>query len=559
MEYRGRFERELQNLVIKRIVALIIFSSLIFIIVFYTTTFYKYNQTSNENINYIKDVFSNVYNTNKSYLLDADTQSLASNVINRDLRQEFDNHFYRFNRSNPIRSKYLITDIDGVIVSSDFPANQLTPSLLSYTNAINNNARNLGPNEVYTSIYNDYDGYPDYMMVSTITLQGEAIGFITLFISGDDWSYFTSNDNNYNSVVTDYRNNVIFYNKASLIQNNYKFTSDENHNYQVKNDRYWLDKDIVSEYGITIYSIVHYPSNPETFIALAMISLIGFGTFILSSWISRKMAEKNAHSVNLLNNEIQYITQIEPNHRIMLNSNDEFEDIGHEINTMLDTINDLNRENTELIEFNNAIEISQLTAQINPHFLYNTLEIIRSLTNKDSALAQELILKLTKVLRYSVEEMKSEVTLKDDLEFINQYLFIQNLRFQDNLSVEINIDESHLKFNVPKLLLQPVIENSIKYGFMKKSKLNIEISSEFENDFLVLRIQDNGLGMDEDSLIKAKELLSGEVNTSQSYGLFNISRRLKLQHTDKSKVELRNIKNVGLEVVMHIYQKSNER
>ena len=290
-----------------------------------------------------------------------------------------------------------------------------------------------------------------------------------------------------------------------------------------------------------------------------MISLIGFGTFILSSWISRKMAEKNAHSVNLLNNEIQYITQIEPNHRIMLNSNDEFEDIGHEINTMLDTINDLNRENTELIEFNNAIEISQLTAQINPHFLYNTLEIIRSLTNKDSALAQELILKLTKVLRYSVEEMKSEVTLKDDLEFINQYLFIQNLRFQDNLSVEINIDESHLKFNVPKLLLQPVIENSIKYGFMKKSKLNIEISSEFENDFLVLRIQDNGLGMDEDSLIKAKELLSGEVNTSQSYGLFNISRRLKLQHTDKSKVELRNIKNVGLEVVMHIYQKSNER
>ena len=65
--------------------------------------------------------------------------------------------------------------------------------------------------------------------------------------------------------------------------------------------------------------------------------------------------------------------------------------------------------------------------------------------------------------------------------------------------------------------------------------------------------------MDEESLIKAKELLSGEVNTSQSYGLFNISRRLKLQHTDKSKVELRNIKNVGLEVVMHIYQKSNER
>ena len=176
----------------------------------------------------------------------------------------------------------------------------------------------------------------------------------------------------------------------------------------------------------------------------------------------------------------------DPEHRIQLHTADEFEDVGGQINELLEHIMYLNRRNEELIDLNARIEFQQLTEQINPHFLYNTLETIRNLVVFDAPKAEELIIDLTDILRYSVDTSRQEVLLQEDMEYLYQYLNIQGCRFGERLRWQVDLDPACGGCHVPKLLIQPIVENSIKYGFQKKMELNISIAGRVEDG--VLRI-----------------------------------------------------------------------
>lgn len=113
------------------------------------------------------------------------------------------------------------------------------------------------------------------------------------------------------------------------------------------------------------------------------------------------------------------LIQQDPAHRIELHTDDEFEEVSQQINKMLEIITELNSRNTELIQLNARIEMQQLMAQMNPHFLYNTLEIIRSFLSFDPDTSEQLIVSLTEILRYSVDASRQEVRLAEDMEYIN--------------------------------------------------------------------------------------------------------------------------------------------
>lgn len=157
-------------------------------------------------------------------------------------------------------------------------------------------------------------------------------------------------------------------------------------------------------------------------------------------------------------------------HRIQLGTDDEFGEVGHQVNRMLDNIQNLNERNTELLKLNSRIEMEQLTQQMNPHFLYNTLEIIRNLVIFDAPKAEELIVKLTEVLRYSVNTIRKEMTLEEDMQFIDAYLEIQNCRFGDRFHCEIHIETECSQCIVPKMLLQPMGLGAVSYGIQYRNK-----------------------------------------------------------------------------------------
>src|SRR6266849_1875780 len=163
-------------------------------------------------------------------------------------------------------------------------------------------------------------------------------------------------------------------------------------------------------------------------------------------------------------------------------------------------------------------QLNALKMQLHPHFLFNTLHSISTLVNEDPEAAEAMIARLSELLRISLENTGAqEVPLSQELEFVERYLEIEQIRFEDRLRVRFDIDPQTLDAQVPNLILQPLVENAIHHGIAGASRGCIEIRSRIMEGKLLLQVLDNGPG------------LSGEVVQSRSgtgLGLANTRARL---------------------------------
>lgn len=206
-------------------------------------------------------------------------------------------------------------------------------------------------------------------------------------------------------------------------------------------------------------------------------------------------------------------------------------------------------------------EIHALQSQINPHFLYNTLDSIRGLAlmNEDDEVA-DMTEALSVFFRYSIGQKGHTVTLQDELDNIKNYLMIQNNRFKNKLFFQVLVDDDRqdiLHCKLPKLLLQPVIENAVYHGIEPKlgpGHIVIRISATEKT--LVINVQDDGIGMDEETLrfIKQKlrqgKYVADEPAQPHKIGiaLVNINQRIILNYGERYGVTLASTKGVGSEV-----------
>ena len=246
------------------------------------------------------------------------------------------------------------------------------------------------------------------------------------------------------------------------------------------------------------------------------------------------MASKTSESVQKLVKEIRIIRKGSPNHVIVLNTGDEIEEIADQINKMVANINELNQKNLDLLQINNRMEMQNLQAQTNPHFIYNTLENIRYLIVVNAQKADALIEHFTHILRYSINNTKHSVTLQEDMEYIEDYLFIQKTRFGKRFDYEIDIAPECERIVIPKLLMQPLIENSLKYGFKKKANISVSIRGWIKDHYMFLQIADDGPGQPRIILESIRNLLrSNEINTVHN-GLQNINRRVIFEYGQES-------------------------
>ncbi|MBQ9142100.1 MAG: sensor histidine kinase [Lachnospiraceae bacterium] len=210
------------------------------------------------------------------------------------------------------------------------------------------------------------------------------------------------------------------------------------------------------------------------------------------------------------------------------------------------------------------MEMKMLASQINPHFLYNTLESIRmqALTagNKDVANSIKL---LGKSMRYVLENTGTGfITLKKELDYIETYLKIQKLRFGDRVNFHIIVEpglEPQEQLILP-FLLQPVIENAIVHGLEEITEDgHIEIRLELIGTLFRATISDNGIGMDEEALLRLQEKIKkNTLNASRSIGLGNIDRRIKLCYGKEYGMEIRSIKGEGTKVILRLPVKAAE-
>jgi two-component system, LytTR family, sensor kinase len=189
-------------------------------------------------------------------------------------------------------------------------------------------------------------------------------------------------------------------------------------------------------------------------------------------------------------------------------------------------------------------QLDALKMQLHPHFLFNTLNSISVLMSEDVSAARRMLTQLSDLLRASLENAGThEVSLKEELEFLNNYLEIEQTRFHDRLSVRIDVDDEVLSARVPNLILQPLVENAIRHGIAPRSQPGvIEIRAARDNGMVKLQVRDNGAGLNGAG---AKPLMKG-------IGLSNTEARLKQLYGADHRFEIKNLKSGGLMVAIAI-------
>jgi two-component system LytT family sensor kinase len=184
-----------------------------------------------------------------------------------------------------------------------------------------------------------------------------------------------------------------------------------------------------------------------------------------------------------------------------------------------------------------AAKIDALASQINPHFLFNTLTSISSLIRSEPETARTLITKLSGLLRKLLRSTEHFVSLREELEGVDEYLDIEVVRFGPNLVVEKEIAPDTLGILVPSMILQPLIENSIKHGLSRKiGPGRIVIRSRREHGHAVIEVHDDGLGMTEQRLSSA---LGGGI------GLTNVNERLRVIYGATYQLKLQSVPGQG--------------
>src|SRR5215813_1246062 len=176
-----------------------------------------------------------------------------------------------------------------------------------------------------------------------------------------------------------------------------------------------------------------------------------------------------------------------------------------------------------------------LQNQINPHFLFNTLNSVSSLVRFDPDTARELIIKLARILRRLLNSSDSFVPLKEEVEFIDNYLDIEVVRFgRDKLRVVKELEPESLEMLVPAMLLQPLVENSIKHGLSSKIEGgSIYLRSRLGAKAVIIEVEDDGVGMGAAQLIQKPDGLGGS-----GIGMANVAERLKVLYGDTARMTI---------------------
>lgn len=243
---------------------------------------------------------------------------------------------------------------------------------------------------------------------------------------------------------------------------------------------------------------------------------------------------------------------------------DEMGELGNQINKMLSSIKQLTTDNLnhELLVKNT--EIKALQNQINAHFIYNVLESIKMMAEiEEDYDISDAITALGKLLRYSMKWTSKNVTVNEELEYIRNYLSLINLRFDYEIYLSVNIPEVILRQPIPKMTLQPIVENAIYHGIEQMAEdTNIYIKGIIDGNDCIIEITDAGKGMSEEEVGNLYKKINGEIEASggsgNGIGLKNVQDRIKMNFGEEYGIEIASKLGCYTKIMVHIPMSDHE-
>lgn len=290
----------------------------------------------------------------------------------------------------------------------------------------------------------------------------------------------------------------------------------------------------------------------DFFMQMIRFSIIAFALIlILITFLSYYIPLSITHPIRKLSEVTDQVAKGDLTVRSDVRSGAEVSVLNDSLNTMIDKINELLEQvKTEQGRLRKA-EFELLQSQINPHFLYNTLDTIVWLAEAgEQKKVVDMVGSLSDFFRTSLNQGKDMVSVKEELQHSRSYLEIQQVRYQDILQYEIQVPEPLFCYLIPKITIQPLVENALYHGIKNKRGIGkIMITGKREKDYFVLIVEDNGAGMSRERLEAVREGMNQKFQTEKDiYALYNVNERIRLNFGQKYGLSIDSVLGEGTTV-----------
>lgn len=315
---------------------------------------------------------------------------------------------------------------------------------------------------------------------------------------------------------------------AKVIENYYNSSKleqeyDGNYLIQVSQEKYNLEAFVLVSQSL-LTAAQRSLIRTLLIIMAAMIFAIVILVFFLSRWMTKPVEEMSNTIIRIKNGETQL--RVQP-----VGWSEELSSLGTEFNEMLDRMEVMAQEELQHKMLVERTEYKMLQAQINPHFLYNTLDTMSGIANAQNCpLVSGMCRSLSAIFRYSLNMTDELSTMQNEMAHVRNYLYVMDVRNGSTIAYDYQIDSNTLQDQIPRICLQPVVENALTHGLrnVRRKDKKLLIRSEHIDKNLVITIQDNGAGMDADSMNQLLEQNDiRRVESGVSIGILNVNARLK--------------------------------
>lgn len=322
---------------------------------------------------------------------------------------------------------------------------------------------------------------------------------------------------------------------------------------KVRGEYYYAAAETVTPQGLKLYVLTSLALYIQAlwyglFLFLVLLLILTGIVWVLT----RDFARQNARELGELTCAVKAMAQGDMDYQLPLQCSQESQILFTQFRDTTMHLQELSRRNSELMDRRRQMEIKQLEEQFNPHFVFNVMETVRYQIREDPEAASEMLLSFASLMRYSINYGHTKVSLETDVEYVNDYLLLQKVRYNNCLHYEFRIPEQLLEYQVPKLLLQPVIENSIKHGYQAGKMLNIVVEAERQGDDLCFTVRDNGKGIERGRLEAIRESFTMELNSVyvKHIGLYNVQKVIELLYGPKYGISIESRLGEGTQVTI---------
>lgn len=400
--------------------------------------------------------------------------------------------------------------------------------------------------DVIENICNPDYGNRQNRLVNTYSFivndSGEIISFLNKdFIGKIIYDYIDSNSNDKNIFESFIKSAPIFGNKPFMI-----------------------NEKRIDELGWTIINVVDKEDVfSDLYFFRIILIFLGIIIVIFSLTVILLYSSNFTSSVKNIVKAMNMVQKGDLSVQVQLKRKDEIAIIGDNFNKMVQTLDELlNKVAAQGIYINEVTrkhkeaEIKALQAQINPHFIYNTLDCINWMAiDKEEYEISHMLKSLASILRYTISNIDIMVKVREEIEWLEQYVYLQQVRFNNCFDYEVEVDQRVYDYYIYKLLLQPFIENSIIHGFegcKNGGKLLVKVTL-IDEDYLVFHIEDNGKGISKNKLENIRKKISSNYDViDESIGISNVYNRMRMYYGDRGKLEIFSEENVGTTVLLYI-------